>query len=278
VGRVDPADVVIVDSLVIGEAARPLLSMSARLILLLHVVPDMSELYVEGGAALRALCRKSRLVVTGERTLNLIKEIVADADLDAVKVEPGVPEGWQAKIRYAERAQRLLGVANYVSGKGIVRLLDVLVELRDLPWTLTLHGNQDLEPSYFAAVARKTEEYGLDDRVELLGPIPHAAVNQKMLQADLLVHFSQYESYSMVTAEAIACGLPTLSYRTGNSDVFVRSGLVRYLDGTDASEAVALGALIDDESMYGQLRPVGRPEMRTWQDVGRDFLQCLQRR
>jgi glycosyltransferase involved in cell wall biosynthesis len=207
----------------------------------------------------------------------LLRSVVVDAGLDVVKIEPGIREDWRAKAEYADRARVLLGVANYIPGKQILRMLDVLQQLRDLSWTMTLHGNPDLDPTHFTAVAQRIRECGLCDRVELLGAVPHEVINEKMLQADLLVHFSRYESYSMVTAEAIACGLPVLSYRTGNYGVFGESGLVRYLEHDVSSQAAALAALIADEHAYGQLRPVGHRPVRTWQDVGREFLDWLER-
>ena len=279
----DPSDIVIVDSLVIGETAARLLSISSEIVLLLHVVPPSRELGFDAEAVLSALCRRARLIVTGDDTLTSLRHIGVDDALDTVKIEPGVPQHWRAKSRYAKKARLLLGVANYVPGKGIDRALEALRNLKHLPWTLTVHGNRDLDPAYFAAMRARARAYGLDDRVELLGPVAHDSINDKMLEADLLLHLSEHESFSMVTAEAIACGLPVLSHRTGNADSFVKSGLVRYLDGdgdgdgNGSSTASVLGRLIDDEQTYGRLR-LARPwEKRTWQDVGREFVAWLER-
>lgn len=267
--HVDKDDIVIVDSIVMAEMATRLLSVSAELILLLHVLPNWD--------VLGPLCKRSRVVVTGESTLELLRKVVVDAGLDVVKIEPGIREDWRAKERYAQKARLLLGVANYIPGKRILRMLDVLRELRHLPWSMTLHGNPDLDPAYFTAVAQRIRERGLSDRIDLLGTVPHEVINDKMLQADLLVHFSRYESYSMVTAEAIACGLPVLSHKTGNHGVFGESGLIRYLDSDNSSEAAALAALISDEQAYAQLRPAAQRPTRTWHDVGREFLAWMER-
>jgi glycosyltransferase involved in cell wall biosynthesis len=274
---IDATDTVVVDSLVLGDIAERLIPLPARLVLLLHVVPAFASADARGGRVLKSLCERARLVVTGDDTLRLVRLITAIDSLDAVKIEPGIPRHWRSKTGYADRARSLLAVANYVRGKGIGRVLDVLAQLRDLPWRLTLHGNPELDPAYFAEVADKIDAYRLRDRIELSGPVPHAAINRKMLEADLLVHFSEYESYSMVTAEAIASGLPVLSSRTGNSDGFSRSGLVRYLDASDSSEADVLGSLIDDERTYAELRPTGCWRTRTCLDVGREFLKWLGR-
>jgi glycosyltransferase involved in cell wall biosynthesis len=271
IDRFTRGDVVIVDSLVVADAAERLLVSAADLILLLHMIPTGAEDVVE------ALYRRSRIVVTGDSTLTTLRERLASDGVDAVKIEPGVPAHWRSKSRYADTARELLTVANYIDGKGVERVLDGLLPIRDLPWSWTVYGNCTLDPSYFAAVARKAEDYDFADRVRLLGPIPHEAVNEQMVAADLLVHLSDHESYSMVTAEAIAAGLPVLSYRTGNHGVFERSGLVRYLDhGGLAGDA--LGALIGDCDAYGELRRVGEPEQRTWEDVGREFLVWMRPR
>jgi glycosyltransferase involved in cell wall biosynthesis len=270
----DAADTVIVDSLVLEDAAAQLLTCRASLILLLHVVPRCKVNGANGGSFLEALYRRSRVVVTGEGALVALRD--KTADVDVVKIEPGVPAHWAGKSAYADGARRLLCVANYVRGKGVDRVLDALSPLKDLPWTLAVFGNHAFDPSYFASVNRKAADHGLRERVELLGPIPHDAVNREMLRSDLLVHLSSRESYSMVTAEAIACGLPVLSYRTGNFASFARSGLVRYLrDDTPPSEALA--ALMEDGAQYAQLRRRGLVERRTWEDVGRDFVAWMNR-
>ena len=116
---------------------------------------------------------------------------------------------------------------------------------------------------------------GLADKIELLGPVEHDRVNDEMIDADLLVLLSQHESYSMVTAEAIACGLPVLSYPTGNAETFGRSGLVRHV-GND-SVVSALRALMTDPGQYGHLRRTGPKERRTWLDVGTEFLAWMGR-
>jgi len=99
-----------------------------------------------------------------------------------------------------------------------------------------------------------------------------------MLESDLLVHFSEHESFSTVTAEAIACGLPVFAHRTGNAHVFGRSGLVYYFDGDDDDATAALRALIEDESAYAGLRRINGADRRTWQDVGQEFVTLLERR
>src|SRR5688572_19322043 len=145
-------DTVIVDSLVVGAAAKWLLTAKANLILLLHVIPEGDETVVE------ALYRRSRIVVTGDSTLTTLRERLASDGVDAVKIEPGVPAHWLTKDRYPDTARHLLTVANYIGGKGIERVLDGLPLIQNLPWSWTVYGNCTLDPSYFTAIVRKAAD------------------------------------------------------------------------------------------------------------------------
>jgi glycosyltransferase involved in cell wall biosynthesis len=272
-GPLADRDVVIIDGLVLPELAPRLLGVRASLVLLLHGVPEPQAMGDRGEVVLGDLYRRSRVVVTGDSTLTSLRDGLAHAGVDAVKIEPGVPGHWRAKEHYSDRAQTLLGVANYLPGKGIARLIDALSSLRDFDWHLTVRGNVDFDPTHYRAMRQVVAERGLTARIELLGPVPHDTVNDEMLQADLLVLLSQHESYSMVTAEAIECGLPVLSCPTGNADSFGRSGLVRHVDHGSAAEA--LRALISDPDEYGRLRRTGPRESRTWLDVGAEFLEWM---
>lgn len=268
--KFNQSDTIIVDSLVLGHLADRLLATPARLLLLLHVVPRLRG----SSDHLKALCERAELVVTGEPTLNAVRTQLQNGR-SAIKISPGVPEHWQTKSRYASTAQRLLCVANYLPEKGIDRVINALTELRSLSWTLTVLGNRAFDPSYYDRIARLVRQRGLSDRIDLSGAVSHGVVNTTMVASDLLVHLSCHESYSMVTAEAIASGLPVLSYRTGECESFRRSGLVRYVDDDGSSDVDALAQLISENAAYGELRRSEGWRVRTCQDVGREFIDYL---
>jgi glycosyltransferase involved in cell wall biosynthesis len=90
------------------------------------------------------------------------------------------------------------------------------------------------------------------------------------------LQWSENESYSIVVAEAIACGLPVLATKTGNWRHFAQSGLVELLARDDADETAGiLAGLIGDEQQYGRLRPVDGWSNRMWDDAGREFHSWL---
>jgi glycosyltransferase involved in cell wall biosynthesis len=201
--------------------------------------------------------------------------LVSDCSIELIKIEPAVSENWLQKNKYSETAQALLCVGNYVAGKGHHQLIDVLSSLVHTEWTLQMYGNQLLDPDCFEAIVHKVKEHGLNDRIMLLPAVSHEEINRKMVESDLLVNLSQYESYSMVTAEAIASGLPVVSYRTGNVSGFIDSGLVRYIDDAPKSADSALEDLICNAEGYSQLRRTEKWQIRTWRDVGHEFSLLL---
>lgn len=267
------SDLVIVDGLALGGCLAQLVDLPSRVVLLLHVVPDPHQLGPDGNELLAALYRRSRVVVTGDSTLTTLRDRLTAAGVDVVKIEPGVPSHWKVKRGYADRARRLLGVSNYLPGKGIARLIAFLAVVRDLPWHLTVRGNTQFDPDHYRTMTAMVERLGLTERIALLGPVPHDGVNEEMIRADLLVQLSDHESYSMATAEAIACGLPVLSYPNGDADSFARSGLVRHVAW--GQERAALRGLIERPGQYAQLRRRGPRGIRTWRDVGEEFVEWL---
>ena len=193
-------------------------------------------------------------------------------------IPPGVDDGWRPKPSYASTARRLLCLSNYVAGKGHLRLLDALSELVDLEWTLATYGNANFEPGFRAAVRERADALGLSDRVTVNDAVSHEEVNHLMVSADLLVQFSADESYSMVTAEALACGLPVLSHPTGAVRAFSRHGSIAYVDTLDRARAVrALRGLMSNAGDYGRLCAHRPPPARPWRQVARAFADVLER-
>lgn len=263
----------IIDSLIIPDSIDQLLQLPSQTLLLMHMrfADDFANT-----SDFAALVRKSHLVVTGEHTRSWLRNAVADSSTDIALIEPGVPERWVRVDRSPSSTHRLLCLANYVRGKGHDRLLNVMSQLRDLQWTLHMYGNQFLDAECFEAVRQNVRKLGLQDRIQVSGAIPHASVLEQMREADMLLQPSANESYSMVTAEAIACGLPVLSPRTGNWKAFEQTGIVHYLHGNGSGEWVAvLTAMILGEERFKQLNCSNSIPTRTWEHVGQDFLELL---
>ncbi len=65
---------------------------------------------------------------------------------------------------------------------------------------------------------------GTNARIEILGALPQERLAQSMREADCLVLPSRHDSYGMVVAEALACGLPAIVSETVGAKSLVRPG------------------------------------------------------
>jgi glycosyltransferase involved in cell wall biosynthesis len=266
-------DTCLIDGLALPELADRLLDAPGRLVLVLHTDPAASG---SKGTPSAALLSRSRVVVTGLTTLDAVRALPGGEAADVRWIEPGVPSNWRTRSTYAKTATRLLSVSNYVPGKGYLRLLDALAELSETDWSLRAFGNTDLDPEHAKRVREASAGHGLSPRVRLDSSIDHADVCEEMMAADLLLVPSERESYSIATAEAVACALPVLSHRTGAVDRFCHSGRVRYVDAMDP-EALREGlrSLICDPRAYDDLTGPRRGSVRTWETVGVEFVDWL---
>ncbi|MGI9270612.1 MAG: glycosyltransferase family 4 protein [Woeseiaceae bacterium] len=261
-----PADITIIDGLVLPDCLQFLDAVSGDLVLLLHMPVPVDSTFPP----------RTRFVTTSENMRDELRSSGMMGDTEIAVIAPGVAADWSQRHEYRTTAQRLLCLANYVPGKGHELLLDVLQRLTDLNWQLQMHGNRGLDTSYCEVIDRQIEARGLQDRVQASDAVPHSDVARLMQASDLLLQFSEHESYSMVTAEAIACGLPVLSSKTGNWQEFSRSGLVLHFDDLEpANVAGALTQLITNASSYAALRPAATTTQRSWIDVGEEFTRWL---
>ncbi len=276
-------DVVVLDGLVLESAAVRLASLTRRIVLLLHMRPELllgrDDATGLRRTTLEELLARSVIVVTSDEVRAYVLNAGWSDDNRIVTVEPGVESDWSRKTTYAPVATSLLTVANYVSGKGYLRLLKCLAQIVDVDWRLETYGSDNFEPGFRTRVKVEVERLGLCGKVCVGSQIDHGRVHKKMLDADLLLNFSREESYSMVTAEAVSCGLPVLSHPTGALQAFSSINSVQYVDTLDIdASARALKKLMSSRSAYQELRPTQAPRRRTWTDVGSEFINVLEAR
>lgn len=86
--------------------------------------------------------------------------------------------------------------------KGQHRVVKAMQHLDDLE--LVLVGSIEMD------IHGQIAELGLSDRVYVSGRVEHDAVHVLIANAEALVHASEYESYGIVIAEALAHGIPVV--------------------------------------------------------------------
>lgn len=229
-------------------------------------------------ARLTAFLSRSQIVVTGRRSAEHIAQRFPSAK-KVTQIPAGINEVWQRKTCYRNRPQRLLFVASLLRGKGYERLLEALGNLDFNGWTLSIFGEDQLDQAYAESIKGRFRRDGFDTKIRWNRAVSQATLNRAMCDADLMLVSSDFESYSMVTAEAIAAGLPVLSTPVGEMEAFALSGLVRYVqDFEPVSFANALRLLLECPIAYQQIahgaakRRYRRPG---WDEVADAFMRLV---
>ena len=119
-------------------------------------------------------------------------------------------------------------------------MIEALALLRSsgVPAHLRLAGDGPEMPAVKALI----EKHALHDRVTLLGRLDPASAAMEMRKAFALWHCSDYETFSVVCAEALCCGAPVIASNVGGIPSFVNSSngvLVPSNDAETWADAVA---------------------------------------
>ena len=136
-----------------------------------------------------------------------------------IEIVPNVVDFSSLDFIHRERYESLswIYVGSLFQHKGIIRLLKTfdMYKRNVAPnATLTLVGTGPLIPW----VKKYAKKKGIRDSVFLVGAQPHEKLRHYFSKADLLVHLSQFETFGIVSLEAIASGIPVVSFHNGGSD------------------------------------------------------------
>lgn len=94
-------------------------------------------------------------------------------------------------------------------------VLKVLATLPKYKLRIGGYGNQ------MGEMEALISELGLSDRVTLLGTMDKHKIAEEMNGAMAFIHSSNYETFSVVCAEAISCGCPVIASKVGGIPEFV---------------------------------------------------------
>ena len=139
----------------------------------------------------------------------------------------------QPQYRIVSRAQLglpegvFLGVTvgRLVKRKAIDELIRVLADPRCMPVHLVVVGDGPELP----ALRRCAAELGVNDRVVFLGQVDEDRKWQVLEAADIYLSTTMHEGFGLVYLEAMAAGLPIITYDHGGQVDFLRDGETGYL-------------------------------------------------
>lgn len=191
------------------------------------------------------LKRLDRLVVLTE------KDKEAWTELDNVEAIPN-PLSFVPKAVSDLLTKRVVAVARYSHEKGIDLLLQAWakIERQHPDWQLDVYGDGDTAP-----YLQQMETLGIDaSRCHLNGRTSN--VEEAYRQSGIFVLSSRFEGFGMVILEAMACGLPVVSFDCpwGPRSIITdgEDGLLVEIGKTEAL-AKALSKVMDDSQLRASL-------------------------
>ena len=151
---------------------------------------------------------------------------------------------------------RILGVGSLIRVKRWDRLVEAaaVLKARGAAFSVEIIGEGSLRGELEAQIAASA----LQDCVTLPGYHPDVAA--AMQQADMLVHPSETEGCPNVVMEAMACGLPVVANRVGESRYLVEDGTTGFLiERGDAAALVdRISRLLDQPALRRRMGARGR--------------------
>jgi glycosyltransferase involved in cell wall biosynthesis len=146
--------------------------------------------------------------------------------------------------RRADAARPIvLTAAILTRGKGMDVLIDAVMRLRGrgVAVTLEIAGDGPERP----ALERQARERGVADGVVFLGALARGPLRDRMLACSVFASASRHESFGLVIAEAMACGVPVVATRCGGPEWVVTEPGGRLVERDDAEAmAAALAEVI----------------------------------
>ncbi|KAL9266689.1 Phosphatidylinositol N-acetylglucosaminyltransferase subunit A-like protein [Drosera capensis] len=114
------------------------------------------------------------------------------------------------------------------------------------------------------------EKHSLQDRVEMLGAVPHAQVQSVLISGHIFLNCSLTEAFCIAILEAASCGLLTVSTRVGGVPEVLPEDMIVLAepDPSDVAEAIrkaiTLLPRIDPQVMHLRMK-----DLYSWHDVAK---------
>jgi len=279
--KVNSDDIVLIDSLLLVQESDFVLAQKDKFKIygLIHLPqffdPEKAESHDAIFKLEKQLFQSIPLIVTSDYIKKEICKTFEVASDKIAVVDPAVGVS-KKKATFADRPEKFISVGNVVERKGYHLLIEGLALVNDLDWQLDIYGNLN-DSVYLEKLNQKIDQFGMQQKIHFRGTIDHFLVNQKMIEADLLLNTSLFETYNMILAESLASGLPFVSTKVGAFEKFdsYKGGV--FFDGFE-KEAFAntLRKLVVEKSTYKKLYTKNLPfENRTWHNVAEAFLSIF---
>ena len=228
---------------------------------------------------LRVACRHADKIscLNGEERAALIDRGYAPASRvwQGRRVAP--PEWFFQPHDYRPRATTIAVVMQWLNTKGVRYLVDAFTTLARRHADLRLVASGTLQP---ADVVRASFPPDVRDRVDVHPTFDRRAHAHQLAAADVFLHTSVYEAFSMAIVEAMAAGLPIVTTRSGVAIDYLEHGRDALIVpvGDAAAIVSAIEPLLDDRARREALGQAAQRQARSFDEsvTGDPFVAMLE--
>jgi|GEM_PF-6189039 len=257
-------EIILIDSLILNNIAQLI---SRPFIILCHLPSFMNTALDKKTIAKEIkLYKNQKIIVTGHRMKNTLIEKMDISPKQIHSIQPGI-NNFNKKKHYQNTTERLVWVGNISPVKGFLEMLDELKQLTNYPWHLDVYGSTDFDLEYMSAVKDKVIQYNLEHRIEFKQSLPHNLLMKELVNYDLMIQFSRFESFGMAVYEALNIGLPVIGLHLHHEACFDNC---KHCYSAEHPKAWRRTMSFLFESPK-ELKKTSQIEIRTWANVYQDF-------
>jgi colanic acid/amylovoran biosynthesis glycosyltransferase len=217
--------------------------------------------------------------VLGEHLARRAAERGCPPELPLVRIPPAVGLAAERSPVPAGGPLRVLSVGRAEWKKGGEYALQAIALLvaRGIELRYVMVGDGEL----FEALAFARHQLGLEERVELRGALPPAAVQEELARADVFLHLAVSEAFCNAVLEAQAAGVPVVCSDAGGLPENVADGETGFVvpRRDPAAAAARLAQLAADPGLRARMGAAGRARVARLFDPERqlDAFEALYR-
>ena len=193
---------------------------------------------------------------------------VAPIGVDAERFRPLDRAEARARLGIPADEETLLYVGRLDRIKGAEVLLRAAGLLADRPQLRVQFVGGEVDADYAAGLRALAAELDIADRVSWIGTVPNDALPWHYAAADMLIVPSYSESYSIVAAEAMACGTPVVASNVPGPASFIEDGVSGRLVAAGDAPALAraICEVLDDDGLRKRigLGALAVARQKTW--------------
>jgi glycosyltransferase involved in cell wall biosynthesis len=278
---------IIIDGLAFGvlpEAAKELRSRNPLVALVHHPLAFETGLPEAEAEALfkserEALAEAQAVIAVSPATAQLL---IDDYDVPPELISIASPGSDRAAKSQGSRdgTVRLLSIGSVVPRKGFDVLVAALAALADLPWRLTIAGDNTRDAKTAAELEADIARHGLGGRIDLLGAVAEERLGALYAEADLFVLASRFEGYGMAFAAALAHGLPIVGTSAGAIPDTVPPSAGILVEPNDVKALARTLRLLIEHPKERQWLAAGASaaadELPTWQDQAKLLAEAIE--